>query len=291
MKKVLLVMAIIAVLMMVGCDNNSSVDNDVEQNDISNQQQEEMVNNDLNKSFEERTEVYFKQLQQNSGDRTRQDYANVRLTKTDNNSYELVADLKGMIRFGKNKIDDLIKEIQDNKLEKKEFALFNGDKIIVYSSKPDFVVIDNGLYDDDWKQAKDGDWLDENGIPMFIELNHAEIDYHSPIYLRIEDDGYYYPRYRSLAGVVMDSFEVTTITEKDAIKIPLLADDIISLDYYDFYGDYPEKEPVEISVEEYYNSSPTTIDEDLRIDINNMSEFGFEIKDNVIHVIGCYYGV
>ncbi len=243
------------------------------------------------KSFEERTKEYFTQLSENSGDRTKQSYANVRLLKLDNGNYELVADLEGMIRFEKEGLDNLIKEITDNNLKKKEIPLLNGDKIIIHSVKPDFVVINQGYYDEDWEKASDGEWLDENNLPMFVELYHTDYDYHSPIYLRIEDDGYYYPRYRSIAGVTIDSFAVSTVNEKDAIRIALLPDDKISLDYDDFYGDHPDKKSVEITVEEYYNISPTTIDEDLDVDVNDMSkEFGFEIKDNMIHVIGCSYG-
>lgn len=290
MKKLLLIVSMLAILLMTGCNKNDNTENNEEQNSTNNQQYEEVVDNDTNKSFEDRTKVYREQLLQNNGDRTKQSYANVRLTKTDSDNYELIADLEGMIRFDKKELDDLVREIKDNNLENKEIPLLTGDKIIIYSSKPDFVKIESGWYDDDWKQAKDDEWLDDNDIPMFIEFNRTEIDYHSPIILRIEDDGYYYPRYRSYAGVIDDLFEVTTITEKDAIKISLLPDDIISLDYYDFYGNYPEKKPVEITVEEYYNTSPTTIDEDLKIDINDMSEFGFEIIDEVIHVSACYYG-
>ncbi len=290
MKKILLVIAMLAVLMMTGCNKEVKTEVNTEQNNNS-QQQEVEINNDTNKSFEERTELYYDQLQQNSGDRTKQSYCNVRLTKMDSGNYELVADLSGMIRFERKEIDAIIKDIKDNNLENKEISLLNGDKIIVYSSKPDFVKINKGFYDDDWEQAKDGEWLDDNDLPMYIELSHVNIDYHSPIFLRIEDDGYYYPRYGSMAGVVTDSYAVTTVNEKDAIRIPLLSGDKISVEYDDFYGDYPEKKPVEITVEEYYNSSPTTINEDLRIDVNDMSfESGFEIKDSVIHVIGCSYG-
>ena len=242
----------------------------------------------INKTFEERTQVYYDQLQENSGDRTKKHYTNIRLNKIDDAHYELVADLSGMYRLSKEEIDSWINTIKEKNLTEYEIPLLDGGKFVIYTQIPDPERIDQAYYSDDWKAAKEGEWIDENGFPMFMDL--IKDDYASPVYLRKEDDGYIYPRYRSIAGVVIDTFEVTTINAKDAIKIELYPDDIISLDYEDFYGTYDNLVPVEKTVEAYYNSSPS-FEGELRIDANDMSEGGFEIEDGKIHVIACYYGI
>ena len=262
--------------------------------DVENSENNESII-ETNNSFEERTKVYFEQLQDNSGDRTKLEYANVRLNKKDDNNYELVADIKGMKRFSKEEIQNWIKEIEDNELDKLEIPILNNDKVmIVYSLKPDFVKLNYG-YDDDWKKAQDGEWLDEDGIPMFLDWretsnvgleNDDNHSYDNPVFLRQEDDGYYYPRYRHGANVINDYFAVITLNAKDVISIILYPDDIIHIEHY---GDFLD--PIEMTVKEYYDASPSVVDNDISIDANDMSVFGFGIKDNAIYVTGCYNGI
>ncbi len=299
MRKILITLFIFATC-LVGCEkketpptsNENTIINDVETTD----------NNVQKLSFEERTKIYFDQMKENSGDKTKQSYTNVRLIKLDDNNFELVADLKGMVRLSKDDIAEWVKTVNDENFMKYEVYLQNDtEELVIYSSKPEFVKIDYGCYDEDWKKAKDGEWLDENDIPMYIDFRYKDTinlenddthNYDSPVFLRQEDDGYYYPRFRSGAGVVDDYFAVTATNEQDSIKLPLYPDDTISVDYYEFYGREDNHQPVKMTVKEYYDNSPKMLNEDLKVDIDEMSVDGkgFEVKDGAIHVYGCYVG-
>jgi hypothetical protein len=296
MKKILLLALLVSAICLVGCEKNEPAPTSTQVKEVEN------TDNSVQKlSFEERTKVYFDQLKENDGDKTKQYYTNVRLRKLDDNNYELVADLRGMIKFSKDDIAGWVKTMNDEGLTKYEVHMQNDDTVfIVYSTKPEFVKTNDGCYDEDWKKANDGEWLDENDIPMFIDqrtedtINLENDDTHfydSPVFLRQEDDGYYYPRYRSNAGVTEDLFAATAVNEKDAIKIALYPDDKISVDYYEFYGRDGSRQPVEMTVKEYQDNSPTMVNDDLRVDVNNMSDAGFEVEDGVIHVYGCYVGI
>ena len=298
MKKILLIMAMLTVLLTTGCSKNEKVEDNNVQDNQSNQQQEELVNTDkvLNMSFEERVADFYRKKEEIVGDKLRQDYSNVRLNKIDEH-YEIVADLVGYVKIDDRILENAIDEIKNNALESMEIEATNGDRLIIYSKRPQEInsMIDN-YYSDDWRSAKnENDWLNAEGIPMYVRrLDVSNLKNEDLNVMISKRDGEYYLQYRTLAEAVADWHYIVSVNEKDAVKIELLPTDKILLVTYDYYSGSPNDEELDsITVEEYYNSSPSIIKDGLTIDISNMSVGGYpglDIRNGFVCVISKYCG-
>ena len=95
---------------------------------------------------------------------------------------------------------------------------------------------------------------------------------------------------RSLVGG-MEARPITSVTVSDAVKIYLLPQEIIVLGINDFYMDLPDTYQFkEVTVDDYFKMSPTTLEDNLRINVSNMSEanyynIGLDISDGKIYVV------
>lgn len=271
---------------------------------------------DLNKiedesktDFEERTEAFFLKKKEISGDPLRREFANIKLNKVDNH-YEIVADLIGDVKVNTDIMDEAIQKIKDESLEKLEIETVNNEKLIIYSQRPsdvptfyakdvveenDFVFAVNELGyinipaydDDDWFLAKsDDEWLNQEGIPMYVFYEGGK-DECWPL-IEKADDGYYLCG-RNLAGRA-GTWRLTTTNEKNAINIKLLSSDKIALSG-GYLGYLIEDDECKIiTVEEYFNISPTTLEDNLIVNASNMSEAnyysaGLDISDEIIYVV------
>ena len=312
----LLVVAMVAILMMTGCNKN-------EQENL----QQEIANDVLVESFEERTKEFVELKNSIEDDELQRDFANVRLEKV-NDQYEITADLVGKVFISKEDLDNAIQKIKDEKLEKLDVKISNDMMVTIYASRPDDTktrledvkdddgfdyqvnslgYVDLPTYDDaDWFKAKsDDEWLDENGIPMYIDASIlGNEDRWAKIYTdEIDNNGNYFLCGRALAGRT-GPYGLIGVTDKDIITISLNAEDKIALDIGDYTGtsdsDYT---PEEITVKDYYEKSPTTIDikidgdweRTLYIDRENMSKsnsynIGLDVKDGKIFVFADYVG-
>ena len=276
-----------------------------------------------NISFDERTANFFEKQEEIKGDILRKEFNNIRLTKVDN-YYELKADLIGALKIETQTLENAIKQIKNDKLEKLEIKTTSGEIVTIYSSKPKEIIdwheneknssfyneneldfYESGvlLYDDaDWLDAESNEeWLDKNGVPMYVTTE----DYYGQPWVRVskQKDGYYLITRDALEFSMIGNLDTETglapihgIVEKDAITIKLLANDKIVLDINDFYGNLPDDfKPHILTVEEYYNLSPKdgtayTTEDNLAINISNMSDsnyydIGLEIKDGMIYVV------
>ena len=234
MKKILLVIAMLAVLMMTGCNKEVKTEVNTEQNNNS-QQPEVVTNNDENKSFEERTKEFAELKAKLENDELHRQFANVRLSKIDNH-YEIVADLVGNVFISKEDLDSAVKKIENEKLEKLDVEVSNGMTITIYSKRPDEtktrlenIENDTGFdyevnqlgyinvptYDDmDWFNAKsDSEWLDEEGLPMYIDASSLG-DYEHWAKLYKDDKDNYFLYGREDAGRT-EPYKLTAVTEKN----------------------------------------------------------------------------
>lgn len=304
---VVLVIVLSISLSLLGCSKNDNVN--LPQNENNEQQETNNIDNIANMSFEERTKDFFDKKDEIKDDNLRTDFANVRLNKV-NNHYEIVADLIGDVKIDTDVMDEAIEKIKDEKLEKLEIKTVSNETLVIYSKRPEETktyakdmpkedgfeyevnelgYVNLGTYDDeDWFMAKsDEEWLNQSGLPMYI-LYEGSLQEKWPL-LRKAEDGYYLYA-RNLAGAV-DISRMITVNEKNAVRINVLPTEKIVLDINDFYGNLPEDYEFKVmTVEEYYNSSPTVLEDNLKINASNMSEanyfsIGLDIKDGMIHVI------
>lgn len=271
----------------------------------------------LKNYFDERVESFYSKNEEISGDRLKSDFNNVRLTKVDN-YYELKADLLGDAKIENSILENAINEIKEKNLEQKEIETVNGEKIVIYSSKPQEIIdlhesVKNesdyafefnevGIptyYDDDWLAAENNEeWLNKDGIPMYVLYNGM---YYSDYWalMKKESDGYYLYG-RELPGRD-DIWNIVTVNEKDAISMDLLAEDKIVLNTDNFYSNTSNDiESTTLTVKEYYNLSPKDgtsyiTENGLHINASNMSEanifsIGLDVSDEAIHVVAKYVG-
>ncbi len=282
----------------------------IEEKNVQNNEQQEVEDKDYNKSFEERTKAFFEKKEELKDNRQKKDFANVRLNKIDNH-YEIVADIIGNVKIESDTLKNAIKEIQDNKLDKLEIETSNNKTVIIYSSRPEETkytpkdIEDEYLKkhvnslgyvhipvydDDDWfKATSDNEWLDEKGIPMYVDASSIGGEADKWAALKKDDDGYYiYSRHGAGRTV---PFSMLDTTEIDAVRIILASQEKIVLSINDFYGSLPEDYQFkEVTVDEYFKMSPITLKDNLRINASNMSEanyynIGLEVRDGKIYVI------
>ena len=80
MKKILIVVTILLIMLMTGCSKNEKIEgNNVLDN--QNNEQQEIVNHELNKSFEERTKEFIELKANLESDELHRKFANVRQIK------------------------------------------------------------------------------------------------------------------------------------------------------------------------------------------------------------------
>jgi len=304
MKKLGLILVLAVLLSACGADN------EVKEYDKENQINLQASETDiLNMSFEKRTASFLDKKEEFSQSDSKNEFANIRLAKVDG-YYELKADLIGEAIIEANILDNALKEIKANNLD--QIAVNVGkEKAIIYSRKPqeitdwhekvkkqleeqefaeDFSVTGIPTYDDgDWISAKNNEeWLDSNGIPMYVSLRDFWVR------LTKEDEGYHLYDRGLIPGIAV-------IKESNAICIKLLGEDKISLDSSNYFGyitkDYESKV---VTVEEYYNISLKNgadyrTSDGFYINIDNMSgandwNSGLNISDGMIHVSAKYDG-
>ncbi len=303
MKKILLI-SIISALFLTACgpkdagNTNGSQDNESGENNVAGENITDVMTGDdteiFKMSFEDRTKSFFDKKDEISGDRMKNDFNVIRLTKVGNH-YELRANIIGDAKIGLKALEAGMNQVADKTLPSVDLELDNGDLLTIYGSRPQEIVeIYNELdakrkwrqvyldilafEDSDWSRTMEKSvWINSDGVPMYTYFNGeygegwARLQY-------VEGDGYYLIG-RDLANRTNEWY-FQTVNEKDALCINLLPDDKIVLDIYDALG-VPDEvlyaevsgdisgdksgdgsgesvkvyEPKTLTVEEYYNLS------------------------------------
>ena len=131
MKKILLVIAMLSILLMTGCNQNENIEsNNVQEN--QNNEQQEVVGTDLNKSFEERTKEASDWMNQGDsygieklGHCSKEHFvSNASMEKKDN-YYVMKLQISSSKIYEKSEIEELANIAKENTTETN--TLFDGD--------------------------------------------------------------------------------------------------------------------------------------------------------------------
>ena len=294
MKRVLLVVMIVLILLMVGCNKKEST---VQEESVS----KEAVDIDLNTEFYERTKIInemnddinnsFVTVSEKLESEPRiheKSLGSISLINN-NDNYIMEISVLDAVAFDKSKIDEVVNYIVDNNLE---FAYLGDFKI---SKRPpdELVKHIDYMYDEGisgielgfWGNYKEQDWLDEEGIPRYIQKETpGREDYFWTLEKVSGTTSNTYYMFRIENAGQTGLYSIYDEANPTKIDVELLADDKITIKEYSLdYSDEGLESENTYNVEEYFNSKYERTNE-VKLDAANV-----EVQDDAI-VLEFYYG-
>ena len=255
--------------------------NNIMNNELENVEPENnIVQNDnsdvFNKTFEERTKEFEKLkreiqdsivLTSNGYDAGivlhEKSFGEIFLAR-ENGNYVLDVSILDAVSFEKAEIDSVVKDMIDNNLETAKLGDFVISKSASAEQKKrlDFMQENDivGIELDFWKEYSNTNWLNENGIPVYIqrEINGEEEYLFALEKVNNASTDRYYMFKIQIAGQdglysIPDSSSITRV------KINLLPNDKINIKEYEYEFeekyDYGLKKEEFTNVEDYFNSN------------------------------------
>ncbi|MBO5143099.1 MAG: hypothetical protein J6C46_08995 [Clostridia bacterium] len=275
MKKFILVLSVISILFLVGCNSNENVKDVNLSGNVENQQQG-VINNDETLTFYERTKE-FEKLKNEIKDSvilTTDHYDNgIQLAEKSigdivlekqNDKYFLNISVLNAVSFEKEEIDAVVKSMKDNNLQTAKLGNFTISKNASTEQKEhlDFMKENDvvGIELDFWKEYTDTNWLDEDGIPVYIQSDIYEEDEYLWALKKVKEassDRYYMFRIQ-IAGQE-GLYSVFNPSNGSRMKIDLLATDKMNIKEYKFgiEEDYEFrlKNEKNTTIEEYFREN------------------------------------
>ena len=272
MKKILLILSIMSILFLVGCNSDEKIkNNDLSGESVENQDVKNNVEN-LATSFQKRTEEFDKikkeikeslVMTENGTEFAEKDIGDIVLEKV-NDNYILDISVVTAISFEKSEIDAVIKNMEDNNLETAKLGDFTISKKPSEELKKrlDFMKENDivGIELEIWEKYSDTNWLNENGVPVYIQNDMYDGKDYLWALEKNEDassNKYYMLR---IEPVGQDGlYRVLDYSNSSHVRIELLPNDKIN---FKDYGDESEddyeidlKHEVNATVEEYFNNN------------------------------------
>ena len=168
MKKIIVIFTILT-LILTGCIENSKQDPNVANDNSANMGIKTKGIKELAQKLSEveksTSEVEYYQLK-------RKTIGEVSIQKKEN-AYDLEVTINNAVYFGKEEIEAKVKHLKNEEIEEEILGAYTIRKYVPDSLKEYLDGIKSGevssLASSIWKDYSDTNWLNENGIPVFIE--------------------------------------------------------------------------------------------------------------------------